>query len=96
MLVVLGEVTWGWPTLFLLAKKKDVCFKPLHLLTLFIHFLVEKVILDYLCDETWNNACALVVGGIDCKILEPADFNEMWYSYKFDGPGVRYKLASSI
>ena len=38
----------------------------------------------------------MTVDGVDFLIEEPSDFSSEWYSHKFDGPGVQYKIAVSI
>ena len=35
------------------------------------------------------------VDGTDCVICEPHPFSRAWYSFKHNGPGVRYEIAVS-
>ena len=32
----------------------------------------------------------------DCEIEDPTDFDEIWYSHKLNGPGVKYEVGVSI
>lgn len=41
-----------------------------------------------------GKTCKFTVDGTDCPIW--ADFNKMWYSHKFKGPGLRYEVAVCI
>jgi len=34
--------------------------------------------------------------GTDCRIMEPSEFDEKWFSHKFNGPGLRYEIGVSI
>jgi len=36
------------------------------------------------------------VDGVDFKINEPKPFSSTWYSFKFNGPGLRYEISLSI
>ena len=38
----------------------------------------------------------MTVDGTDFMICEPTPFNPIWYSKKFDGPGLRYEVGISI
>jgi hypothetical protein len=38
----------------------------------------------------------VTVDGTDFPILEQLPFNSKWFSFKFNGPGVRYEVAISI
>jgi len=40
--------------------------------------------------------CLVSVDCTDCRIEEPHPFSTIWYSHKFNGPGLRYELALSI
>lgn len=46
--------------------------------------------------SVFNNVCLVSVDGTDCRIMEQSPFDPKWYSHKFHGPGVRYKVAVSI
>ena len=59
-------------------------------------YLLLQIKLDKRKDKTWDYACALVVDGVDCPIREPVPFDRAWYSHKFNGAGLHYKLATSI
>ena len=43
-----------------------------------------------------GSTCLAVVDGTDFRIQEPEPFNRRWYSHKFQGPGVRYEVATCI
>ena len=36
------------------------------------------------------------IDGTDCRIQEPTPFDPLWYSHKFNGPGVRYEVGICI
>lgn len=38
----------------------------------------------------------MTVDGIDVRIQEPQPFSSIWYSHKFNGPGLRYELGVAI
>jgi hypothetical protein len=40
----------------------------------------------------------MVIDGINLQVYEPRKygFDPAWWSHKFNGPGVRYKIASCI
>lgn len=40
--------------------------------------------------------CKVTVDGTDFKIRQPTEFNTMWYSKKFNGPGLRYEVGICI
>jgi hypothetical protein len=40
--------------------------------------------------------CLLCIDGTDIQINEPGDRNSIWWSHKFNGPGVRYEVATCI
>ena len=40
--------------------------------------------------------CKITVDGTDFRIQEPAPFNLKWYSHKFKGPGLCYKIGVCI
>ena len=69
--------------------------------TFLFHFslwnpLWTQIRLEYSHDETLSYEIALVIDGVDCRIEEPLEFSKGWYSFKFEGPGVRYETGSSI
>ena len=43
-----------------------------------------------------ESICKMTVDGTDCRIEEPQPFDRQWYSHKFRGPGVRYKIGLYI
>jgi hypothetical protein len=43
-----------------------------------------------------DSTCKLSVDGTDCPIREPQEFSSRWYSHKFKGAGLRYKVALCI
>jgi DDE superfamily endonuclease len=40
--------------------------------------------------------CMMTIDGTDFRIQEPTPFSSKWYSHKFKGPGLRYKVGLSI
>ena len=40
--------------------------------------------------------CKITVDGTDFCNQEPAPFNPKWYSHKFKGPGLHYKIGVCI
>lgn len=40
--------------------------------------------------------CNISVDGTDVPIFEPAPFVSRWYSFKLNGPGLRYEVALDI
>lgn len=38
----------------------------------------------------------VTIDGTDCKIQEPRPFDRGWFSFKSNGPGVRYLVAVSV
>lgn len=48
--------------------------------------------------EGWDptNAALITVDGTDCRIKEPSPFNPVWWSHKFNGPGVKYEIGICI
>ena len=47
-------------------------------------------------DNNWPWAISLVIDETDSPIQEPSPFSKDWYSHKYNGPGVRYEVATSI
>jgi DDE superfamily endonuclease len=43
-----------------------------------------------------RSTCLMTVDGTDCPIQEPTEFSGRWYSHKFKGPGLRYKIGICI
>lgn len=46
--------------------------------------------------EDKGRTCKINVDGADFRIQQPTQFDTKWYSHKFNGPAVRYELASCI
>jgi hypothetical protein len=48
--------------------------------------------------KNWDgeNQCLLCIDGTDIPISEPGDRNSLWWSHKFNGPGIRYEVATCI
>ena len=45
----------------------------------------------------WDGkSCRVTVDGMDFKIWDPTPFSSKWWSHKFDGPVVKYKVTVSI
>jgi len=40
--------------------------------------------------------CLISVDGVDFEIPEPTPWSSIWWSHKFNGPGLRYELAICI
>lgn len=47
-------------------------------------------------DWDGQTRCLLTVDGTDIPVFEPGDRSSIWWSHKFNGPGVRYEVASCI
>lgn len=45
---------------------------------------------------TDNFQIRVSVDGLDFQIYEPSPFNSCWYSFKHNGPGLRYEISLSI
>ena len=43
-----------------------------------------------------GSECLMSVDGTEFKITEPSPFNPVWFSHKFQGPGLRYELGIAI
>ena len=43
-----------------------------------------------------GSRCKVSVDGTDFRIQEPSPFNRKWFSKKFKGPGVHYKVGICI
>ena len=43
-----------------------------------------------------KNRCLMCIDGTDIPIAEPGDRSSMWWSHKFNGPGIRYEVATCI
>jgi hypothetical protein len=43
-----------------------------------------------------NSTCLISIDGTDCPIQEPLPFSGRWYSHKYKGPGLQYKIAVCI
>ena len=43
-----------------------------------------------------GSQCKITVDGTDFRIMEPSPFDPTWLSEKFNGPGVKYKVALCI
>lgn len=42
------------------------------------------------------NRCNVTVDGTDFRIADPTPVKKVWYSQKFNGPGLRYEIACSL
>ena len=47
-------------------------------------------------DWDGRNRCLMCIDGTDVPIYEPGDRSAVWWSHKFNGPGVRYEVATCI
>ena len=64
-----------------------------------VNDLANLSVLDFHSRITELNRYHMVrmtVDGTDFRINEPYPFNPMWYSHKFSGPGVRYKVVVGL
>jgi hypothetical protein len=43
-----------------------------------------------------TNKCKISLDGTDCPIQEPQPFNKKYFSHKFHGPGLKYKIGVCI
>ena len=43
-----------------------------------------------------GSVCKVTIDGVDFSIYEPSPFDEKWYSFKFNGPGVWYEVGLCI
>ena len=57
--------------------------------------LAEDVIVFSNRFKEWDGQtrCLICIDGTDVPILEPGSRSLLWWSHKFNGPGVRYKVA---
>ena len=48
--------------------------------------------------KNWDgkSRCLLCIDGTDVPILEPGNRSSVWWSHKFNGPGVRYEVGTCI
>ena len=46
----------------------------------------------------WDGStqCLMCIDGTDIPISEPGDRSSIWWSHKFNGPGIRYEVATCI
>ena len=60
--------------------------------------LEGKVIIFENRFKKWNGKtqCLICIDGTDVPINEPGDRSSIWWSHKFNGPGLRYKVATCI
>ena len=47
-------------------------------------------------DWDGKTQCLLCIDGTDIPIFEPGDRSTLWWSHKFNGPGIRYEVATCI
>jgi DDE superfamily endonuclease len=47
-------------------------------------------------NDVFKQRSLMTIDGVDFKIPEPIPFDEMWFSHKFNGPGLRYEIAVAI
>jgi hypothetical protein len=60
--------------------------------------LEDKVIVFEHRFQDWDGTtrCLTCIDGTDIPIHEPGDRNSIWWSHKYNGPGVRYEVATCI
>ena len=60
--------------------------------------LAEDVIVFSNRFKEWDGQtrCLICIDGTDVPILEPGSRSSLWWSHKFNGPGVRYEVATCI
>lgn len=48
--------------------------------------------------KNWNGKtqCLIALDGTDIPTVEPRDRSAVWWSHKFNGPGIRYEVATCI
>ena len=44
-------------------------------------------------DRMVGQCCFISLDNMDFHIQEPSTFDPMWYSHRFEGPGVQYKVG---
>lgn len=81
-------------TIFLIQNTNHKYFKSSSKLTLSHH--PEKIKLDERHEGMDFKSCFISVGGTDVLIVEPSPFSPSWYSYKLNGPVLRYKVGLSL
>jgi len=47
-------------------------------------------------DWCGRTQCLICIDGTDVHIAEPASQSSVWWSHKFNGPGIRYEVALCI
>ena len=52
-------------------------------------------------ENRWNlwdgiTPCLITVDGTDVQINEPTPYNPIWFSHKFNGPGIKYEVGCCI
>lgn len=47
-------------------------------------------------DWDGETSCLMCIDGTDVPIYEPGDRSALWWSHKFNGPGIRYEVATCI
>jgi hypothetical protein len=57
--------------------------------------LLQVIFSKRFCDDR-AKTCKVMLDGINFQIQEPTPFSKHWYSHKFKGPGLRYKVTVSI
>ena len=73
--------------LFFCVFYTDVHFVPL--------FYVQTT-LDHRYEKQNGSECLMSIDCTDFRIQEPRPFSSVWYSHKFNGPGLRYELGVCI
>ena len=58
--------------------------------------IMHQISLEDRFNDDIGNIVKLSLDGTDCPINEPRPFNRLWWTKKFNGPGVRYEIALNI
>lgn len=80
------------------CKSRDTFRKWVNRFALAIANLEDRVIVLENRFKNWDGRtrCLMCIDGTDIPISEPGDRSSVWWSHKFNGPGIRYEVATCI
>lgn len=80
------------------CKSRDTFRQWVHRFANAIADLESQVIVLSNRFKNWDgqSQCLLCIDGTDVPILEPGDRSSLWWSHKFNGPGIRYEVGTCI
>jgi hypothetical protein len=94
---------WAWQFVRAIAQLEDEVVRNCHSAsTKFLHvsYTTSRLCLQIVWENRFKrpttNDCLVSVDGTDCPTQEPTPFSPVNYSYKFNGPGLRYEVALCI